>query len=100
MNDAIHRWLQEIERAYYDETPDDDLCEMVCDAVGLIRRLDRRDEIRDVCELLAPTLWGADSGSELDTHAVRAALDGPDRMTYLHAWSGLGRAILAHRLAA
>jgi hypothetical protein len=100
MNDAIHRWLQEIERAYYDETADEVLCEMIDDAVDLILRLDRRDELRGVIELFAPTLWGGRAGSTLDPEAVRAVLDGPDRPAYLRSWSDIGRAILASQLAA
>lgn len=100
MSKAIHRRLQEIERMHHDGVSDEELIEKIDEAAKLIVSFDGHHPLREACEVFAPSLWGGASCETIDPEAIQAALSGPDRSIYLRAWSGIGRAILANRLAA
>lgn len=99
-NNEIHKRLLDIEQAYYDGAKFDALFKKIGEAAELICARGEHDPDREVCEVYAPLLWGEPSGSTISRAAVDAALQGENGGAHLRSWSGMGRVLVAYRVAA
>lgn len=96
----VHQRLQAIESADYDGATFEALSAKIVEAADLVAKLDERDPDREACEIYAPLLWGGASGATIEPHSVKAALARPNGADFLQSWSGMGRVLLAFRVAA